>query len=258
MLTRRLFLAAVLLPRSLFAADDAAKAAAQGREFLVRLCHPDLHLLPEFEGAKVIWLYHDNWLAAKMLKSSQPELAAKIAAAISARGVTKSGKIEMIFGEAPLPFHRYELREVAREREFVIKTEVTTPALTTEWEEYADLLLIAAVAEKDKAAARRHFDAAMKLWDGKGFADAGKRRHGNYATYKLGLALHAARHLALNPPELDSMRRILLSLQHKNGGWITDYLPDGMPHGLANVETTCLAILGLVGLPAENAKERNG
>src|SRR5438552_1628523 len=123
-MTRRLFLSFAALPMTLHAQDDApTRAAERGREFLVRMFHPDLHLLPEYEGAKVMWLYHDNWLAARVLKPSHPDLAEKILAAIKTRGVTKSGKIEMIFGEAALPFHRYELREVAQDRGFTIRTE---------------------------------------------------------------------------------------------------------------------------------------
>jgi hypothetical protein len=250
-MTRRLLLFLATLPLTLRAEEDASsKAAGRGREFLVRMFHPDLHLLPEYEGAKVMWLYHDNWLAARVLKGSHPEMANRILAAIKARGVTRSGKIEMIFGEAALPFYRYELREVAQDRGFTIRTEVTTEEKTSGWEGYADLLLIAAVAEKDKAAGKAHFAAAMRMWDGTGFADEVVKKQGQYATYKLGLALHATRCLGVNVPELDAIRKRLLSLQHSAGGWITDYTPGGKPKGMANVETTCLAILGLTGLPA--------
>lgn len=254
-MTRRLLLSLAALPLLTRAGEETPlSAAARGREFLARLFHPDLHLLPEYEGAKVMWLYHDNWLAARMLRSSHPDLSGKILAAIKARGITRSGKIEMLFGEAPLPFYRYELRDVTVDRGFTIRTEVTTEAKTTGWEEYADLLLIAAVAEKDPANGKARFTAAMKMWDGTGFADAVVKKQGQYATYKLGLALHAARHLKLEFPEQEAVRKRLLSLQHAEGGWITDYSPDGKPAGMANVETTCLAILGLTGPPPEPKK----
>jgi len=41
-------------------------------------------------------------------------------------------------------------------------------------------------------------------------------------------------------------------MQAQDGGWITDY-KDGRPVGLANVETTCLALLALEA-PASPAK----
>ena len=37
----------------------------------------------------------------------------------------------------------------------------------------------------------------------------------------------------------------LLSLQDDSGGWITDYNASGKKIGLANVETTCMCILGI-------------
>lgn len=245
-MTRRFFLA---LPLLAAAANPAAGATTRGREWLVKMQHPELHLLPEYEGAKVIWLYHDNWLAARVLAASHPQVSRQILAAIAARGVTRSGKIEMIFREAGLPFHRYELRDVKQENGFLIRSEFTLPEQTAGWEEYADLRLIAAVAERDPEKARAHFRAAMVMWDGKGFADAAFKKHGIYATYKLALALHAARMTGATLPEAEPVRERLYGLQHPDGGWITDYTPAGKPHGLANVETTSLAILGLDGPP---------
>jgi hypothetical protein len=37
----------------------------------------------------------------------------------------------------------------------------------------------------------------------------------------------------------------LLTLQDDSGGWITDYDATGKKLGVANVETTCLTILGI-------------
>ena len=85
----------------------------------------------------------------------------------------------------------------------------------------------------------------MRMWDGKGFLDAAARHDQRYSTYKLGLALLAASHLSppAEPPQglLDK----LLALQDDSGGWITDYDATGKKLGVANVETTCLTILGI-------------
>ncbi len=67
----------------------------------------------------------------------------------------------------------------------------------------------------------------------------------HYSTHKLGLALLAARHLSLSAELPPNLVGELLALQDDSGGWITDYDAKGRRIGLANVETTCLCVLGL-------------
>jgi len=66
------------------------------------------------------------------------------------------------------------------------------------------------------------------------------------------LALLAASYLSppARPPQ--GLPEKLLSLQEKSGGWITDYDAVGKKIGLANVETTCLVILGIEALNTHN------
>jgi hypothetical protein len=95
------------------------------------------------------------------------------------------------------------------------------------------------------------------MWDGKGFMDAAAQHDHRYSTYKLGLALLAAGHLSpqANPPQ-ELIDRLLV-MQDESGGWITDYDATGKKIGLANVETTCLSILGLeafIGAKQSSAK----
>jgi len=222
-----------------------ADAVARGREFLAGLFNPELRLLPEYAGAKVYWLYHDNYLAAKVLAPTHPDLARRITEAIRAHGVVRSGKIEILFGEAgqPLPFRHYELREVTKIGPAMIRTEVVTDQPNANWREYADLLLLAALAEPNAAEARSHFEAALTMWDGTGFRDKVETKDHRYATYKLALALLAARHLGQTPVVLNDIRSRLLAAQADTGGWLTDYRPDGAVISLTNVETTSLAIL---------------
>lgn len=224
--------------------------AARGRRFLLNLLDPDLDLLPEFRGSNTYWLYHDNYLAAHVLRPTDPQAADRIEAAIRGFGVTESGKIEIVTGEAkqPLPFKRYELKEVARRGDKVIKTELVTDHPLAGWEEYADLLFLAAMArakEGEPEEASRLFAAGAKLWDGKGFADRVLPVHGLYATFKLALALLAAKAVETEFPAAAEVKHRLLALQNDEGGWITDYRPDLTPAGLPNVETTSLAMLAL-------------
>src|SRR6185369_12462719 len=104
----------VALPAPLSAAgpeDWVLPAVERGERFLAALFDPALDLLPEYRGAKVYWLYHDNYLAARALAWSEPELARRISSAIARYGVRASGKIEIVYGEArdPLPFRVPEL-----------------------------------------------------------------------------------------------------------------------------------------------------
>ena len=222
-------------------------AIQSGRTFLVNLLDPDLGLLPEYRGANVYWLFHDNYLAAKVLAVSHPKIAQTIMVAIHREGVYKSGRIQAVFGESaePLPFREHQLKDVRRAGNKVIRTEVATGQLFDGWDQYADLLFLACLTEKNQTVARQHWEAAMRMWDGKGFLDAAARHDQRYSTYKLGLALLAASHLSppAEPPQglLDK----LLALQDDSGGWITDYDATGKKLGVANVETTCLAILGI-------------
>jgi hypothetical protein len=216
---------------------------------LVGLLDPTLDLLPEFRGSSVYWLYHDNYLAAKVLEKSHPGLARKIVKAIHGFDVKESGKIEIVFGEAkrPLPFRHYQLVDVRRLGGKVIKTEIVTDKEMVGWEGYADLLLLAALAEKDVPKAKRHFQQALQMWDGKGFKDRAAQAGSVYATYKLALALIAARKLNERPEAIVIVLERLLAQQAKDGGWITDYDRTGKPVGVANVETTSLAMLAVEG-----------
>ena len=236
------------------AAPKLAGHAGRGRRFLEALFDPALDLLPEYREAKVYWLFHDNYLAAKVLADSNPGLAERIRAAIRSFGIDHSGKIEILFGEAkrppPLPFRHYELTEVRRIGQKTVKTEVVKDPVLQGWREYADLLFLAAIAETDRDKARRHFDDGLKLWDGSGFADRAATQHHQYATYKLALSLIAAARLDVKMEARPAIVERLLALQGEDGGWITDFDEKHRPIGLANVETTCLAILGLDALAA--------
>jgi hypothetical protein len=216
---------------------------------LAGLFDPSIGLLPEYRGSKTYWLHHDNYLAAKVFQKSHPEIAGKIVKAIQSHGVRESGKIEILFGETkkPLPFRHYKLTEVRRIDNKLIKTEIVTDQVMAGWEEYADLLLMAAiaVAGKQPVQAKQHFGEALQMWDGMGFKDRVAERHRCYATYKLALALIAAARLDERPSANDAILERLLAQQGKDGGWITDYDLHGKPVGMTNVETTSLAVLAL-------------
>ncbi len=224
-------------------------AAKRGRAFLAGLFDPSTGLLPEFRGSKTYWLYHDNYLAAKVLQPTHPQIAERIVNSIQSYGIRESGKIEIVFGEAkrPLPFRHYRLSDVRHLDSKVVKTEVVSDPIMAGWDQYADLLLLAsiAVAQSEPLKAKEHFRNAVQMWDGKGLRDRVVEHDNRYATYKLALVLIATRRLGVCPSIQDAIRERLLAQQEKDGGWVTDYDFDGKPVGVANVETTSLAVLAL-------------
>jgi hypothetical protein len=234
---------------------NIAEAVAKGRAFLVSLLDPAVDLLPEYSGANIYWLFHDNYLAAKVLQQSNPEVATRIQRAIRRLGVARSGKIEIVFDESPrpLPFRHYKLITIKQVGKKILKTEVVGREPFQGWQEFADLLLFAsiALAKSEPGKGRRSFEAAQKLWDGIGFRDQVARSSSQYATYKLALYLLAAAKLKVRSPIRETAVKQLLALQANDGGWITDYDSKGRPRGLANVETTSLAILALSRLTAD-------
>ncbi len=230
------------------AAENIAQRIQRGEGFLTNLYNAELQLLPEYRGSHTYWLFHDNYLAAHLLAGPRPDLSARIRSTLKRLGHTQSGKIEIVFGEAPqpLPFRSYVLTNVAMVAGSTIRTEIVTTNVLKGWEEYADLLLLACIAQAKPAptVARQYFDQAAAMWDGHGLNDRATRHSGIYATYKLALYLIAADRLRVVPPHRDQVIARLLAQQGAEGGWITDY-KDGKPVGLANVETTCLCLLAL-------------
>jgi hypothetical protein len=230
------------------AGDDIPQRIQRGESFLTNLFDTRLQLLPEYPGSTTYWLFHDNYLAAHVLTRTRPDLTHCIRSTLLRFGVTNSGKIEIVFGEArqPLPFRTYVLTNVAAIESKTIRTELVTTNILAGWNQYADLLLLAALAQARAAPAeaRRDFDSAVAMWDGEGFKDAATKHSGIYATYKLALYLIAADQLKIAAPHGDEVIARLLAMQSSDGGWKTDY-NEGKPVGLANVETTCLSLLAL-------------
>jgi hypothetical protein len=167
----------------------------------------------------------------------------------------------LLFGEAELPLLHYELRDVAEVDGWQIRSEFVTDRIRSQRdiEGYADLLFFVAIAQADTQLAARAMEHAMRMWDGVGFRDRATEHSGLYATYKLGLALIAANRLGSRQVPAPVVDRALLagieqrlrSAQDPSGGWTTDYRADGSLVGKANVETTCLAILGIEALAAQ-------
>src|SRR6185503_5164652 len=186
-----------------------AERIGRGEAFLTNLFDTRLELLPEYQGSSTYWLFHYNYLAAHVLGRTRPDLSRRIRASLVRFGVTNSGKIEIVFGEArqPLPFRTYLLTNVAKVEGKTIRTEIVTTNLLNGWSEYADLLLFASMAQATSAQsdARKDFARAVLMWDGEGFKDRAANHSGIYATYKLALYLIAADRLNMVVPHREEV-----------------------------------------------------
>jgi hypothetical protein len=232
--------------------DELASMIKRGEQFLVNMFDPTIELLPEFPGSKTYWLYHDNYLAAKMLERVDADLAQRIRAKIRSMGVESSGKIEILFGETgqssgPPRFWRFDLSVVKDVGDKVIKTERVTNREMKGWQEYADLLAMRVIGEPGDAEGKESFAKLKEKWDGHGLADPATKAHQLYATYKLALALIASQRMGEKLSFEGDLLSRLKSQQAPSGGWITDYDESGKSHGFANVETTSMVLLALRG-----------
>ena len=93
-----LFAAVTASSTLVHAAEDTP--IARGEEFLASMFDAEASLLPEYRGSKIYWLFHDNYLAAHWLDRTRPDLGRRIRSTLERFGVTNSGKIEIVFGEA--------------------------------------------------------------------------------------------------------------------------------------------------------------
>ena len=130
------------------AEDDISQRIQRGEGFLTNLFDNEFQLLPEYRGSATYWLFHDNYLAARLLEKTRPDLTQRIRSRLSEFGFAHSGKIEIVFDEAaqPLPFRQYVLTNVAEIDGKTVRTELVTTNVLAGWDAYADLLLLAAIA----------------------------------------------------------------------------------------------------------------
>ena len=152
-----------------------------GERYLVTMFDSSMDLLPEFAGSMTYWLYHDNYLAAKLLDGIDDEKAKKIRQKIKSFKITHSGKIEIVFGEAknPLPFRQFELFEVEKVGDKIVKSERVTDRPLQGWEEYGDLLALAVLANPKAANASDLFKRLLGMWDRAGDCRPRNASHGD-------------------------------------------------------------------------------
>jgi len=209
------------------------------------------------------WLVSDNLWASKALEKYYSELSntiklklIELAEAynlpVNSQGLPISYKHEAVIGNViPLPFNK-TVPYTLHSNNYTLKTEIANgTAVIKDWQEYADLLLFAALSKhwegKDNEAIAL-FNMAKVMWDGTGINDYATKANGKYATYKLALLLYASKVLKQKLPFEEELIAIIFRMQdQETGGIITDYYPNGEPveYADANTETTSITIIAL-------------
>ncbi len=214
----------------------------------------DLQLCAEapIAAPNTYWLLNDNLEAAVALAGPSPSKAYNIAAALYQRGYMTNDMIEALHGQG-IPWPPRTPSVVVVEDNlpnYIIQTEVRDGGEISSWSGYGDLVAMRAIAlanEGDTAGADTTLDTLFAMWDGVGIDDAVHQSTGIYATYKLALLLIAADEVGKTVPFRTEIEDRLGLQQRADGGIITDYQPDGTPTGDANVETSSLTYVAMLG-----------
>lgn len=222
-----------------------------GLNYLNNQINPKLGLLRE---SPVIvqnkyWLTNDNSLAAYTFSQlGYKETKIMILRSIAKYGSSENHFIEVLYGnEVDMPPGVAEAVLVQKIGDAEIWSEKHDPEIRYEdWQEYANLGFLMALnsANQDnKTLAQEQVLNTMLMFDGKGFRD--KAFNGTYETYKLALAIYAARKVNVELMDGDKILEILLKIQEDNGGFHTHYDENLNPLGDTNTETTSFALLAL-------------
>jgi len=208
------------------------------------------------------WLVSDNLWSYKALENYAPEVSnaikSKLIELASAynlptddQGLPISFKHEAVIGDI-VPTFNATVSYTLYSDDYTLKTDIANgTAVMENWQEYADLLLYAALSKhwegKDKEATAL-FSKAKEMWDGIGINDTATRTEGKYATYKLALLLYASKVLGEKLGFEEELIATIWRMQDQTtGGIITDYYPNGKPveYADANTETTSITIIAL-------------
>lgn len=231
-------------------------------KYLAKNHDPGLGLVREAPNVapNLFWLYTDNYLAQQALRDLEPHTATAIRSAMQKYKFEPLERYHVLEGKC-VAQRLFELghvsRDIAVSGDKRIRTDVVDPSIDmTDWQEYADRLLEAAINAfncGDKTRAQELFKKAQAMFDGVGIADKVHSVDGNYETYKLALYLIAARRMGIDLPNKQVLVNLILGLQDKDpssnryGGIRTHYSAPSIPvQGCdTNAETTALCILAL-------------
>jgi hypothetical protein len=235
----------------------------------LRLCHEAPNV-----AANTYWLVSDNlwaWKALSManeyglsnaaeaeatadkIRAKLAELAHNYNLPTDSNGLPESYAHEAVIGDVAPPPYRTETNRTLYNGDYVLNTTVGNGTVMPDWDQYADLLLYAALSchwQGNDSGALAYYNNATKMWNetNKGIQD--KAFNGTYDTYKLALLLYTSKVLGQSPAFLSELvDRIYAQQRESDGGIVTNYLANGTLQGDANTETTSIVIIALLTPP---------
>ena len=211
------------------------------------------------------WLWEDNYLAYEALKYYNETMSNEIYNKLESYGYMKNYAYEALFKQTiELPFKAVQSYTVEEGTGYTIKLDMYNGSTFSDWENYANLLCLAALSEYWRCwydnQAIIYFNKAAAMWDGTGIIDETNNEpedeeYSKYNTYKLVLLLYAERILGQNLSLHNKAENTIWQLQNSsNYGIHTHYNNSIDPMDSdVNVETTSL-VIGLYKWPEVYSK----
>jgi len=222
------------------------------------------------------WLVSDNLWASKALQTANESGLSNVAQAettataintsliklatnynlpTDSNGLPISQAHEAVIGDIALPPYKAPTSLTLYHDGFVLNTTLYNGTAMSNWANYADLLMYAALSchwQGNDSAAITYYNDASRMWNNTaiGFQDIAANESRSYSAYKLALFLYTSKVLGKSPsfePEL--VQRIYAQQRESDGGIVTDYYANGTPAGDANTETTAMVIIAILKPP---------
>lgn len=230
------------------------------------LCHEAPNVAPNS-----YWLVSDNlwaWKALSMenesglsnaaeagvtagkIKAKLADLSVNYNMPTDSNGLPEGYAHEAVIGDPVPPPYKTETNCTLYNGDYVLNTTMHNGTVMLDWDQYADLLLYAALSchwQGNNSGAFGYFNNAAKMWNetSKGLQD--KAFNGTYDTYKLALLLYTSKVIGENLTfESELINKIYEQQNQSNGGIVTGYYSNGTLVGDANTETTSIVIIALL------------
>ncbi len=222
--------------------------------YIISLYDSSVGLVKENASINKYWLWTDNILASKVLEDQDLVLSAKI-----------NNKVKEYAQSYNIAF-RHPIGALIDDSKVYFNTITDTNLTGNIWysdsngveelscHDYADIAFYKAIyyyKTKQYNKAKDCYIAGASMFDGYGFRDNAFYADGNrYSTYKLALYKIASDYLGLQYEE--RVLDIIALMQDSNtGGIYTHYKEDLSIDSMTNVETTALAIMAYLSIPAK-------